>query len=273
MPRRYAPRAPTRTVAPSCRPSCRTRAPLPCRDGRLAWRSRASETCRRYADREIRGRRRTAHPRRGPAVGQRAEPPALGVRHRARWRGAGAAWPRPSTCPRTCARSAGRRDRRAGKGPVGFDCGRAAQNMLLAAWDEGIVSSRTASPITTAQRALLGLGEEEQLQIVLSFGHPASERARRVERSRSGAQPRTASRSTTSCGASESRLSGYGCAGRSIPSLIRRSARRGPRPGSVGCRAGSRPPGSAASGSGRCSPAGQNGRREKSAAIASSSRE
>lgn len=28
-----------------------------------------------------------------------------------------------------------------GKGPVAFDAGRAAQNMMLAAWNEGVVST------------------------------------------------------------------------------------------------------------------------------------
>lgn len=63
-----------------------------------------------------------------------------------------------------------------GKGPVAFDCGRAAQNMLLAAWNEGIVSSPNGISDHDRAAAILGLGEEERLQIVLTFGHPVSER-------------------------------------------------------------------------------------------------
>jgi nitroreductase len=43
-----------------------------------------------------------------------------------------------------------------GKGPLGFDAGRAAQNMMLAAWNEGIGS----------------LDDGEQVAIVVSFGYP-----------------------------------------------------------------------------------------------------
>ena len=63
-----------------------------------------------------------------------------------------------------------------GKGPVGFDCGRAAQNMMLAAWNDGVGSCPNG--LTDADRAseILGLGEDERIQIVLSFGYPASPR-------------------------------------------------------------------------------------------------
>jgi nitroreductase len=64
----------------------------------------------------------------------------------------------------------------AGKGPVSFDSGRAAQNMLLAAWNDGVVG--TPNGLKDADRAaeLLGLGEGERTAIVLSFGYPARER-------------------------------------------------------------------------------------------------
>jgi nitroreductase len=60
-----------------------------------------------------------------------------------------------------------------GKGPVAFDCGRAAQNMMLAAWNEGVGSSPNG--LTDADRAneVLGLDQDERIQIVLSFGFPA----------------------------------------------------------------------------------------------------
>ena len=66
-----------------------------------------------------------------------------------------------------------------GKGPVAFDAGRAAQNMMLAAWNEGVVScpNGIANPESLAE--LLGFEADEQVQIVLSFGYPA--RARDTE--------------------------------------------------------------------------------------------
>jgi nitroreductase len=59
------------------------------------------------------------------------------------------------------------------RGPAGFDAGRAAQNMMLAAWDDGIGScpNGIADPDTLA--ALAGASEDEQIAIVLSFGYPA----------------------------------------------------------------------------------------------------
>lgn len=59
-----------------------------------------------------------------------------------------------------------------GKGPVAFDAGRAAQNMLLAAWNEGVASCPNGIADGEAVRAALGLGEHEQPVIVLSFGYP-----------------------------------------------------------------------------------------------------
>jgi nitroreductase len=63
-----------------------------------------------------------------------------------------------------------------GKGPIAFDCGRAVQSMLLAAWNEGIASSPNGLADHEGAAALLGLGEDERLQIVLSFGYPAKPR-------------------------------------------------------------------------------------------------
>src|SRR6185437_13368491 len=60
-----------------------------------------------------------------------------------------------------------------GKGPAAFDAGRAAQNMMLAAWNEGVGSCPNAWPDRSAARAALGAGEDEDPMIVVSFGYPA----------------------------------------------------------------------------------------------------
>jgi nitroreductase len=57
-----------------------------------------------------------------------------------------------------------------GKG--GIDTGRAAQNMMLAAWDEGIVSCPNGISDPAAAAAILG-GEAA---LILSFGYPARPR-------------------------------------------------------------------------------------------------
>lgn len=66
-----------------------------------------------------------------------------------------------------------------GHGPVSFDAGRAAQNMLLAAWNEGVASCPNGIANESVAREALGLAEDEKLVIVLSFGLP--ERPRSVE--------------------------------------------------------------------------------------------
>jgi nitroreductase len=58
----------------------------------------------------------------------------------------------------------------------GFDAGRAAQNMMLAAWNDGVTSCPNGMPDRATTGALLGLGEGEEVATVLSFGYPASER-------------------------------------------------------------------------------------------------
>jgi nitroreductase len=65
-------------------------------------------------------------------------------------------------------------------GKRNFDTGRAAQNMMLAAWDEGVVSCPNGIADADAAAALLG-GEAA---IVLTFGYPARVRepySRRAE--------------------------------------------------------------------------------------------
>lgn len=60
-----------------------------------------------------------------------------------------------------------------GKGPAGFDAGRVAQNVMLAAWNEGVGSCPNG--VTNVERLgkLLGVQEGESVSIVLSFGYPA----------------------------------------------------------------------------------------------------
>ena len=57
-----------------------------------------------------------------------------------------------------------------GKG--GLDVGRAMQNMMLAAWDEGIVSCPNGIADPAAAEAILG----DAAAVILSFGYPARPR-------------------------------------------------------------------------------------------------
>jgi nitroreductase len=63
-----------------------------------------------------------------------------------------------------------------GGGRSGFDAGRAAQNMLLAAWNDGVGSSPNGMPDPARTNALIGLDEEMSARIILSFGYPARAR-------------------------------------------------------------------------------------------------
>jgi nitroreductase len=63
-----------------------------------------------------------------------------------------------------------------GKGPVSFDAGRAAQNMLLAAWNFGVGSCPNGMPDSGRTAELLGLAAEERPAIILTFGYPARPR-------------------------------------------------------------------------------------------------
>ena len=62
-----------------------------------------------------------------------------------------------------------------GKGPVSFDAGRAAQSMMLAAWNEGVGSCPNGIADARAMGDVLGLDEEDHFAVVLSFGYPARE--------------------------------------------------------------------------------------------------
>ena len=63
-----------------------------------------------------------------------------------------------------------------GGGRALFDAGRAAQNMALAAWNDGVGScpNGVADPDTVA--AALGLAADERVATVLTFGYPARPR-------------------------------------------------------------------------------------------------
>lgn len=63
-----------------------------------------------------------------------------------------------------------------GGGPTAFDAGRAAQNMLLVAWNEGVASVPNGLVDLDRASELLGLGEDERLAIVLSLGYPEQPR-------------------------------------------------------------------------------------------------
>lgn len=63
-----------------------------------------------------------------------------------------------------------------GKGPLGLDAGRAAQNMMLAAWNEGIGSCPNGIADPEALRVALGHDEDEQVATLISFGYPARAR-------------------------------------------------------------------------------------------------
>jgi nitroreductase len=63
-----------------------------------------------------------------------------------------------------------------GKGPIAFDGGRAAQNMMLAAWNDGVGSSPNSLATDQGVAKLLELGDGENVQTILSFGYPANAR-------------------------------------------------------------------------------------------------
>jgi nitroreductase len=72
----------------------------------------------------------------------------------------------------------------AARGPGGFDAGRAAQNMMLAAWNDGIGSCPNGIADPDTLRELVGVEEGEQIATVLTFGYPR----RRADPARRSAQ-------------------------------------------------------------------------------------
>jgi nitroreductase len=67
---------------------------------------------------------------------------------------------------------------------VAFDAGRAAQNMMIAAWAEGV----TSCPVTLHEEGkaaeLLGLPSECRVQIALALGYPGGAETGREQRAR-----------------------------------------------------------------------------------------
>jgi nitroreductase len=63
-----------------------------------------------------------------------------------------------------------------GRGPTAFDAGRAAQNMMLTAWNDHIGSCPNGMPDPDAVAKLLDLEDGEHPTIVLTFGYPARTR-------------------------------------------------------------------------------------------------
>ena len=59
-----------------------------------------------------------------------------------------------------------------GKGPTAFDAGRAAQNMMLAASNEGIGSCPNGVADAGRMQAAIGHGDDEKVATVLTFGYP-----------------------------------------------------------------------------------------------------
>lgn len=56
----------------------------------------------------------------------------------------------------------------------GMDTGRCAQNMMLAAWNDGVASCPNGIADADAARAALGLAADGQVGTVLTFGYPAT---------------------------------------------------------------------------------------------------
>jgi nitroreductase len=64
-----------------------------------------------------------------------------------------------------------------GKGQhLSFDAGRCAQNMLLAAWNEGVGGSPNGLADRDAANVVVGVSEDWSIEIVLSFGYPGRPR-------------------------------------------------------------------------------------------------
>ena len=87
-----------------------------------------------------------------------------------------------------------------GKGPISFDAGRAAQNMLLAAWNEGVGGSPNGIEDAEGAGRALGPGRRCQdcnraeLRLPPQTPRPREPQRRRMERPREAAAARRARR-------------------------------------------------------------------------------
>ena len=61
-------------------------------------------------------------------------------------------------------------------GRAGMDVGRCIQNMLLAAWNEGVGGCPNGLRDADEAKRALGLDADEEIAVVLTFGYPARER-------------------------------------------------------------------------------------------------
>src|SRR5438105_2346816 len=61
-------------------------------------------------------------------------------------------------------------------GSSGLDTGRCMQNMMLAAWNDDVASCPNGIADADRAQAALGLGEDEAVAVVLTFGYPANGR-------------------------------------------------------------------------------------------------
>ena len=59
-------------------------------------------------------------------------------------------------------------------GPGSLDVGRCVQDMMLAAWNDGVASCPNGIPDPAPAAEALGLQGEEHAAVVLSFGYPAT---------------------------------------------------------------------------------------------------
>jgi nitroreductase len=62
------------------------------------------------------------------------------------------------------------------EGSAGLDVGRCAQNMMLAAWNDGVASCPNGMPDPERSAAAIGLEGEQRPAAVLSFGYPVTPR-------------------------------------------------------------------------------------------------
>jgi nitroreductase len=63
-----------------------------------------------------------------------------------------------------------------GRGPAMFDAGRATQNMVLAAWNDGVGSCPNGMKEPSRAAEVLELADDETSVVVLTFGYPARPR-------------------------------------------------------------------------------------------------